>query len=41
MGLGQRTNAGKTLQSIIKNHKDSEAAKVAKDRLKSLKTKKK
>ena len=41
VGLGQRTNAGKTLQSIIKNHKDSEAAKVAKDRLKSLKTKKK
>lgn len=40
VGLGQRTNASKTLQTIIKQHKDSPAADVAKDRLKSLKKKK-
>lgn len=39
VGLGQRTNASKTLQTIIKQHKDSPAADVAKDRLKSLKKK--
>ena len=41
VGLGQRTNASKTLQKIIKEHKDAPAAKVAQERLKSLNTKKK
>lgn len=40
VGLGQRTNATKTLQTIIKQYKDSPAADVAKDRLKSLNKKK-
>ena len=40
VGLGQRANATKTLQTILKEHKDSSAAGVASDRLKSL-TKKK
>lgn len=41
VGLGQRTNATKTLQKIIKEHKDAPAAKVAQKRLKSLSNKKK
>ena len=41
VGLGQRTNASKTLQKIIKEHKDAPAAKVAQERLKSLNAKKK
>ena len=41
VGLGQRTNAAKTLQSILKDHKDSSAAAVAQERLKSLTRKKK
>ena len=41
VGLGQRTNATKTLQKIIKEHKDAPAAKVAQERLKSLSNKKK
>ena len=40
VGLGQRANATKTLQTIIKQHKDSQAADVAKERLKSLSKKK-
>lgn len=36
VGLGQRTNAAKTLHSIVKNYKDTEAAKLAQERLKTL-----